>query len=171
MLESKKFKDRVIFALIVVIFVMIAAIVVLAQNNITLINGVNGGDGAIWKVEFTDVKEVERVGNAINKRDPQYTVTLVSFDVEFLVPGDSLTYEVKMKNDGKLDAVLSKIDRLETEDVDIIQYYVDGMEEGEILKSGEEKTIRVKVVYEKPLGENKEVNKAILLSFNFEQAK
>ncbi len=170
MTESKKFKDRAIFALFIVIVVMAVAVIVLAQNNLTKINGTANGDGLMWDVKFLGVKEVDRVGNALEKYPPEYDVTYIYFDVDFQNPGDSITYEVRLANNGKLDAVLTNINRIETANIDAIKYYVTGLNENEVIKAGEEKAIQIKVVYESSDNVTSDINKGISLSFDFAQA-
>ncbi len=175
MVDGKRIKNYVIFALIFVIIVMTVAIVVLAYNNPTFLSGgSNGGNGngdASWKVEFTDIKVVGISGNAQNASMPHYESTHAYFDVNFELPNDSITYEITISNLGLLDAKLSSIDRIEG-NIDFINYYVEGLKEGDVLKAGETKTIIIRVAYELDtnISAVNKVSEPISLSFYFEQA-
>lgn len=98
-----------------------------------------------WKVAIIDVQESERTGKVASKfRD--FTDTSASFEVDLTEPGDKISYTIKIKNKGTLDAMLDTIEITRTDNPAII-FNVLNVEEGEVLKAGEEKEIYASVEY------------------------
>ena len=57
-----------------------------------------------WNVEFSGIRTVATVGGAVNKIIPTVNATTASFEVNFVEPGDSITYEIDITNYGDIDA-------------------------------------------------------------------
>ena len=81
---------------------LIAAILMMSVGYAALasqlnINGTSGITGN-FKVQFTDITEGVAVGSATNKTAASVTDTTATFDVEFVSPGDSMTYKITVKN-------------------------------------------------------------------------
>ena len=95
MAESHKIKNRVIFTLLVVILIMVTAIVVLAYNNDYGHKPGHSSDGR-FRVEFTSIAEHERNGEATSRFAPYYVGTNAYFHVDFVKPGDFMTYVIQV---------------------------------------------------------------------------
>lgn len=138
-----KKKTIIMIFLVVMVCIMATGYAILQQQlNIS-------GTGSIdstWKIEIIDIDEVDIVGDASSKVAPSYTATTANFDVSLLSPGDSITYEITVKNGGTLDA---KVDShsVEMDENDAIVYEVMGLSDGDLLKAGEESVISVKISF------------------------
>ncbi len=170
--NSKSLKNKVIVVLLIVIAIMITAIIVLAYDNDHFIKpgeGDNQGD-ARWKVEFTSIAEGEKIGKAESRYIPYYTSTYASFYVDFVAPGDAITYDVQISNLGTLDAKLSNILYLSSPFKDAIKYEVEGLNLGDVIEAGEVVNFKIKVSYELDSTVAIEFDKPITLSFIFTQS-
>lgn len=138
-----KKKTVIMIILVIVICIMATGYAILQQQ--LNVSGTSGIDST-WKIEIIDIDEVDIVGDASSKITPSYTATTANFKVSLLNPGDSITYKIKVKNGGSLNA---KVDShsIQMEENDAIIYEVSGLEDGDVLKSGEENTIAIKVSF------------------------
>lgn len=169
--NSKSLKNKVIVILLVVIAIMVTAIIVLAYDNDHFIKpGEHGGSDARWKVEFTSIAEGEKTGNAESRYLPYYTSTYASFYVDFVAPGDSMTYDVQISNLGTLDAKLSSILYISSPFKDAIKYEVEGLNLGDVIEAGQVVNFKIKVSYELDSTVAIEFDKPITLSFVFTQS-
>ena len=112
-------------------------------------HGENIVSGDKWGVNIVEVSEIETIGNPIT----------LNFAVSLFAPGDTVTFDFKIKNTGKLDAelyatTLSGLSNLESEVIsyeilplDYINIHTDDTE-GSIIKSGETQSFRITVKYE-----------------------
>lgn len=145
MKKSKDQKNIVIVVLLVaVVFMSVGYAALASQLNIN-------GTAAIksnWDVKFTSISEGTAVGSATNKTPASTTVTTATFDVELVSPGDSMTYELVVKNNGSLDAKLDSITGIPTDLSGAIKYTVTGVAKDDTLSAGESKTITIKVEYD-----------------------
>ncbi len=169
MIATEKLKNRVIFALLVVIMVMVVAIVVLAQNNLTKLSGENTGNNSDWKVTFTNITTKSITGNARDEFQPYFTETHAFFHVDFVAPGDAVTYELEIANLGKLDAKLNKISRGEEGKYDFIKYDIQGIKEGDVLLKNEKRIVTVTVKYDLTATEAHEIEEDLSVIFDFVQ--
>ena len=99
-----------------------------------------------WNVEITNIVSKDKVGDASNNGEPVYTKTSATFKTTLVSPGDSMTYDVTIKNKGTIDAKLSKITLTDSNNPAII-FETGGIEEGDVLKAGEETIFTVIVKY------------------------
>ena len=138
-------KNVLIGFLIAAVLMMTVGYAALAsQLNIEGISGITGN----FVVKFISITEGEATGDASNNKAASVTNTTATFDVALVSPGDSMTYEIEVKNEGNLDAELDSIAGIPTyADTDAIKYTVTGVAEGDVLKAGESKKITLKVEY------------------------
>lgn len=172
MSKYSKRTNKLVFTVLVIIFVMVTAVVVLANQNGWLKPGSGHGHGdgdARWKVEFTSIAEGEKTGEASSRYAPYHTSTFATFYVDLVVPGDSITYDIQVSNRGTLDATLDEIYLITNRYKDAIKYEILGIDEGDILKKGTSKNFKVKVSYELTATEAVEFDKPISMSFVFKQ--
>ena len=62
-----------------------------------------------WEVKIIAISAGTPVGTAENAVAPSYTDTTANMNVNLYAPGDSMTYEITIQNNGTLDAVLNSI--------------------------------------------------------------
>lgn len=137
----------------------------LAFNNI----GVN--EGNTWNIHFTNMIQKSIVGEAKAINKPDYTSTKATFSVSLTSPGDSITYELTVKNSGSLDAVVDSIYVLpENGTNDPIWYTVSDIEVGDELKAGAETTFKVTALYNPNITSTTNVNsKSVTIIINYRQ--
>ena len=76
------------------------------------INGVANVDGMSFKIEFQNLSEASLTGSAVKITDPVISedkTELKSYNVNFLDPGDSISYTFQIANNGTINAKLSEI--------------------------------------------------------------
>ena len=88
-----------------------------------------------WDIEITNLLVKQELGEA---KDKMHSYDKLSADMEadFYLPGDEITYEVTVSNLGSLDAVLDSI-KINMDSQDVIQFKVNGIMSGDVLKQGE----------------------------------
>lgn len=139
--RNKDFKKLVIRIMLICFAIMLVGVIVLARNYI----GAKAGE---WNVKIVNVTEGVPTGGAKNKMTPSYTGATMLFDVEFSAPGESMTYDVTVKNVGTLDAKVDYVDPYERGTNKHIKYTITGIEEGIEIEAGDTLTFQVKVEYE-----------------------
>ena len=137
----KEKKKLIIGILSVLIVVMAVGYALLAQE--LTINGRASIDST-WKVEITNITQKELVGGTVEK-NKSYNATTANFDVEFSQPGDSITYDIEVTNKGTLDAVITNINVITTNDQEI-KYVTSGLKKGDkLLKNGGKNYLTIKI--------------------------
>lgn len=139
------------FIIAVLIVTLVGATIGYAALATNLyINGTAGvATDANWLIEFTDSAEVSK-SEGVTSNSFDHNATTFEFDVTLSKPGDTITYEVDVTNNGTIDAKLDSITGLdevnEKEPVEI-QYEITGLTEGEVLAAGATKTFNVTVTW------------------------
>ena len=112
-----------------------------------------------WDVQITNIEARDPVGTASNVDATVAPGGLsATFEAKVISPGDSVTYDVTVKNNGTLDAILSsivfsqentgdKIEGQELSETDPIVYTKANIEQGEKLTASSEKTFQITVAY------------------------
>ena len=99
-----------------------------------------------FKVLITDIQSRSVVGRAENAEEPSHTETTATFKTNLYLPGDSITYDVTVENQGSIDAVLKTIQKSDSNNNAII-FETSGIQEGEVLKASESTKFSVTVSY------------------------
>ena len=99
-----------------------------------------------FKVLITDIQSRNVVGRAENVEVPSHTETTATFKTNLYLPGDSITYDVTVENQGSIDAVLKTIQKSDSNNNAII-FETSGIQEGEVLKASESTVFSVTVSY------------------------
>ena len=100
-----------------------------------------------WSVKITSITPTDILGEAKDKPEvTKYTDTTATFGTSLKLPNDSITYNIVIENQGSLDAKLDTISKTDTNN-SAISFETSGVEEGDLLKSGEKVTMKVKVTY------------------------
>lgn len=118
-------------------FVVVQAIIV--KGNIKI-------EESRWKVKFKDVQTKKLNGSAENYKDPTLSDYVINVYAKFKDPKDSAEYEIIVRNDGNIDAELSKI-FFTPADSQVLEYKISGLNEGMVLKKGKEKKFKLKITY------------------------
>ena len=119
----------IIMTLIGIIFIMSLAFA--AFSSLLTING-NASIDNSWNVEITNIVSKNKIGNASNNGEPVYTKTSATFKTVLISPGDSMTYDVTIKNKGTVDAKLKKITLTNSNNPAII-FETSGIKENDVL--------------------------------------
>ena len=141
MKDKKKIVIGVLCALVAVMAVGYAALA--QQLNITGTASID----STWKVGITNITERDIIGDATSKEVPSYTATTANFSVGLIQPGDSITYDIEVTNQGTLAAKVDSIDVVMDEN-DAIIYTTEGIESGDKLGVDEKDTLSVTVAYD-----------------------
>ena len=98
-------------------------------------------------VKITNIEVSNVVGGADDKEDvTTYTDTTATFGTTLQSPGDSITYDITIENQGTIDAVLETISKTDTSNSAII-FETSGVNEGDALNVGETAKMQVTVTY------------------------
>ena len=100
-----------------------------------------------WSVKIISITPTDIIGEAKDKPEiTDYTDTTATFGTSLKLPNDSITYNIVIENQGSLDAKLDTISKTDTNN-SAISFETSGVEKGDLLKSGEKVTMKVKVTY------------------------
>ena len=98
-------------------------------------------------VKITGIEVSSKSGGAADKPDvTTHTDTTATFGTTLQSPGDSITYDITIANQGSIDATLKTISKTDTNNSAII-FETSGVNEGDALKIGDTATMQVKVTY------------------------
>lgn len=105
-------------------------------------------DDNLFDVAITGITSKEIIGSASNREEPSFTDDSATFKTNLYLPGDEITYEVTVKNRGKIEAILNKISTTDTNNP-AIQFSYSGIKEGDTLSPDAQTTFLVSVTYNK----------------------
>ena len=98
-------------------------------------------------VKITDIQVSNIVEGAQDKEEvTTHTDTTATFGTTLQSPGDSITYDITIENQGTIDAVLKTITKTDTSNSAIL-FETSGVNEGDPLNVGEIATMKVTVTY------------------------
>ena len=97
-------------------------------------------------VKITDIQSSVLSGTPTDAVAPSYTDTTATFHTNLVSPGDSMKYEIRIENQGNIDAILKTITKTDTSNSAIL-FETSGVNEGDELKAGESTTMIVTVTY------------------------
>ncbi len=164
---DKKFliKNRLIVILIVIMLLMVSFVISAAaqivSSDVKLANTTDS-----WDIEFTDMKLLEIKGSASENSKPSYSSTYASFDVTLSSTSDRVKYEITISNLGLLDAKADGIYILPQNTSDNpIKYEISGVNNGDVLKAGEEVKATISIYYEDIPFNSTDRNASILINY------
>ena len=100
-----------------------------------------------WDIKITDIQSVLVNGKATSPEEPTVeNNTTATFKTNLVSPGDSITYEVTVANDGSIPARLDKL-TINDQNNPAILFEVTGISEDDILGEHSTTTFNVKVSY------------------------
>ena len=121
------------------------------KNDLTSIVGTNNSKKVVqqqqdFNVEITGIDVVETNGTA-SQEEPTYTKTSATFESNLIQRGDSIVYNVTIKNNGTVNANLSDVNVTAQEDgSEAIYYVVDSP--AEVLEPGATTEMKVIASYD-----------------------
>ena len=89
--------------------VLVMTVAYAAFSSSLSING-TGATTNNWDIKITNIQSKDIEGSAVDA-SKSYTDLTASFSTEFTQPGDSITYDITVTNNGSLDAQLSEINK------------------------------------------------------------
>ena len=142
---DKKKKKMVITTLVCVLVFMAVGYALLTQ---AIKVGVEGTLNGVWDVYISDIKLKNSTGRAqeVNPASVSNKVN-ANFEVDLYMPGDSVEYEVTVKNDGNIDATLRTIATNATNTNEDIRF-THTIKQGEVLKKESETKFTFKIVFD-----------------------
>ena len=98
-------------------------------------------------VKITGIEVSSKSGGAADKPDvTTYNDTSATFGTTLQSPGDSITYDITIENQGTMDAILKTISKTDASNSAIL-FETSGVNEGDPLNVGENAIMQVKVTY------------------------
>ena len=99
-----------------------------------------------WDIRITNITQGTPTGTGENAIAPSYTALTATMQANLYAPGDAMTYEITIANEGNIDAVLSKINKSDSNNP-AISFETSGVNEGDTLLAGETAKMTVKISY------------------------
>ena len=111
------------------------------------INGTANMKGE-WDIKITDISEASRTGKA-DPGTPTISSSGVSasFEANLWMPGDSITYNITVKNNGNIDAALKELVPSVENGVQQVKFSNNAVQ-GKVLRQKESYTFQVSVVFD-----------------------
>ena len=123
-----------------------------------------------WSVKITSITPTDILGEAKDKPEvTTYTDTTATFGTSLKLPNDSITYNIVIENEGSLDAKLDTISKTDTNN-SAISFETSGVEEGDLLRAGENVTMKVKVTYTPGDSQPTNLESNLKVELNYSQA-
>lgn len=161
-------KNIIITFLVAIICIMAIGYAAFSQTlNIT-------GSATIdsnWNIKITSVTTKNILGHATKAFEPIVSDTAVTFKTNLKYPGDSMTYEVTISNEGTVDA---KVDSIEITDSKnpAITFTTTGINENDLLEAGQKQTYNVIVTYNDNItSQPSELSATLTVKLNYVQNK
>lgn len=148
----KKFKnDKKNFIIAGLLTIILLMVVVYAAFATQLNIKGNALISSTWNIQITDISVKEKSDSAedddkVTSYNNENGLTAI-FKANLSTPGDSITYDVTIKNLGTLDAILEKITTSTQTESDVITFDVSGIKKDDILKSQETTHLFVKITF------------------------
>ena len=161
---SKRKKNNIIIGSLLAV-VLLMAVGYAAFSTVLNIKG-TGSISSKWNIKITNVEVSNTVGDASDGEGTTFEDLTATINSNLVSPGDSITYDVTVRNDGSLDAVLTNINLSESTNP-AISFSTSNLEAGAELQTGEEAILKVTITYndvtEQP--ENTSANLNVTLTY------
>ena len=155
MRNHKKHKTYLLIGLVVIcIFLMLGLGYALLSQNLDI-----KGTGTItsdWNILITNIVTKEKSSTASNVTEPTHSGTSATMNAKFELPGDYISYDITVANQGTLNAVLDSI-KIKMKDQEVFLFDVKGIQSGEALNVDEEKTFTLTIRYNENITENPDI--------------
>lgn len=166
---SKKSSNKIVIALVAIGAFLIMWYATFAQP---LAFNVRQADDGAWNIGFTDMEVANVAGEAKEISGHDFTSTKANFYVSLTGPGDSIVYDLTIKNSGTLNAVVDSIYVVPvSQPNDQIVYSVGGINVGDKLDAGDSTHMTVTVMYNNNANKSEQsVRKDVSVIINYKQA-
>ena len=144
-MRDRKKRNIIIGALCCLLVFMGIGYAVLSQTlNISGTANMKG----TWDIKITDISEASRTGKA-DPGTPTISTNGVSasFEANLWMPGDSITYNITVKNNGNIDAALKELVPSVENGVQQVKFSNNAVQ-GKVLRQSESYTFQVSVVFD-----------------------
>ena len=144
-MRDRKKRNIIIGALCCLLVFMGIGYAVLSQTlNISGTANMRG----TWDIKITDISEASRTGKA-DPGTPTISTSGVSasFEANLWMPGDSITYNITVKNNGNIDAALKELVPSVENGVQQVKFSNNAVQ-GKVLRQKESYTFQVSVVFD-----------------------
>ena len=144
-MRDRKKRNIIIGALCCLLVFMGIGYAVLSQTlNISGTANMKG----TWDIKITDISEASRTGKA-DPGTPTISTSGVSasFEANLWMPGDSITYNITVKNNGNIDAALKELVPSVENGVQQVKFSNNAVQ-GKVLRQKESYTFQVSVVFD-----------------------
>ena len=167
-MEEKYMKSKKIIMVMMCCLICIMAIGYAAFATNLTING-TANITSTWKVLFTKIEKVEKIGTASAIKAPTVEGTSATFDVDLKSPGDAIVYEITVENQGTLDAIINDITASETGS-DAIKFGISGIKKGDKLAKSTTTTFNVTISYDESVtSQPATTNNTLTVNINYVQ--
>lgn len=144
-MRDRKKRNIIIGSLCCLLIIMGIGYAVLSQTlNISGTANMRG----TWDIKITDISEASRTGKA-DPGTPTISTNGVSasFEANLWMPGDSITYNITVKNNGNIDAALKELVPSVENGVQQVKFSNNAVQ-GKVLRQKESYTFQVSVVFD-----------------------
>ena len=144
-MRDRKKRNIIIGALCSLLVFMGIGYAILSQTlNISGIANMKG----TWDIKITDISEASRTGKA-DPGTPTISSSGVSasFEANLWMPGDSITYNITVKNNGNIDAALKELVPSVENGVQQVKFSNNAVQ-GKVLRQKESYTFQVSVIFD-----------------------
>lgn len=174
-MNNKLARNRriIILCLLIIIALFSVGYAALAEN---LFVASSSKINANWDIEIIDIESNNIIGSATTIFEPKaLSSTSASFGVNLVKPSDSITYRIKIKNSGTINAYLSGItvsDNNTNLESSVIKYSISGVSIGETeLPAGSYNVIDLKIYYDNTNNVLKSEKRNYVINFIYEQKR
>ena len=144
-MRDRKKRNIIIGSLCCLLIIMGIGYAVLSQTlNISGTANMRG----TWDIKITDISEASRTGRA-DPGTPTISSSGVSasFEANLWMPGDSITYNITVNNNGNIDAALKELVPSVENGVQQVKFSNNAVQ-GKVLRQNESYTFQVSVVFD-----------------------
>lgn len=159
------------FIPVLIVLVSFASVAYASFATTLTINGTGTATGN-WDVRIISITATGQVG-ATDQQAPSFTTTSATFNVGLAYPGATSSYQVVIKNQGNINAILNTITDLTTLNASApsyLTYAISGVAVNDTLAPGASTTATVSVTWASSANTNPSgASKAATINFNYIQ--
>ncbi len=143
---SSRKKRNIIISILVCFLVFVTVGYALLRQDIKL--AITGRLDGVWDIYISNITLKSYTGRAKEAEKASISNKVnANFEVDLYMPGDSVEYEVTVKNDGNIDATLRSITTSATNTSEDIRF-THTIKQGEVLKKESETTFIFKIEFD-----------------------
>lgn len=142
---SLKKKKRILLIALIFICCFLSAGYLVLINGLVINGKIKFGEPK-FDVNFKSINTVKIIGDARNFEKPKLSPHVITFYAEFVNNGDTIVYDIEVKNVGNTAAKLEDIN-FTPEDLKNIDYKFTGLMVGDVLQPNEVRKATVKLIY------------------------